>query len=73
MNKHFQNLATFINSIYVAWPMVLSSIFDIIHTVNADVYDWKFYFHIFALILFTPVLVQYHALKTVDVWGNKNK
>ena len=50
MNKHFQNLATFINSIYVAWPMVLSSIFDIIHTVNADVYDWKFYFHIFVIL-----------------------
>lgn len=73
MNKHFQNLATFLDSIYVAWLMVFSAISNIIYTINADVYDWKFYFHIFTLILFTPVLVQYHALKTVDVWGNKNK
>ena len=73
MNKHFQNIAIFINSIYVAWLMILSSLLNIIYIINSNVYGWEFYFHIFVLFLFTPILVQYHVLKTVDVWGNKNK
>ena len=73
MNKHFQNIAIFINSIYVAWLMILSSLSNIIYIINSGIYSWEFYFHIFVLFLFTPILVQYHLLKTVDVWGNKNK
>ena len=73
MNKHFQNISIFINSIYVAWLMILSSLSNIIYIINSGVYSWEFYFHIFVLFLFTPTLVQYHLLKTVDLWGNKNK
>lgn len=73
MNTHIQNIGKFINSIYIAWPLVVNSLISVIYSIYINTYNWEFYFYSFTCILFTPVLVQYHILKTVDAWGFKNK
>ena len=73
MNNHFQNIAKYVNSIYVSWMMVISSIINIISYIYTDVYDWKIYLYVFTLILFSPTLYNYHISKSVDVWGYKKK
>lgn len=73
MNIHIQNIAKVINSVYIAWPLVVNSLIALLYSFYSSIYNWEFYFYLVTFILFLPTLVQYHVLKTVDEWGNKNK
>jgi hypothetical protein len=73
MNIHIQNIAKVINSVYIAWGLVVNSLIALLYSFYSSIYNWEFYFYLVTFILFLPTLVQYHVLKTVDEWGNKNK
>lgn len=63
-------LFRFVLSIYNAWFMVLMAISGIARMFPNNL-SFVIVLHIITLVLFVPIIYQYHILKTIDEFGEK--